>query len=705
MSPGLFALVAGPVILVPLALYALARPHIRGTTWYGLLLLAIAVWSLSYAWELTAYGTGTKMLALKVKYLAIMALPAGWIGFILAFVGFPPARIRQRVLPVAAVSAVLLLLAWTDEWHGLFWGPLRVQQVGGYRVLQGRGPLFWATVVYTYGAVAAGILLLALHAVHSPFLYKKRALTLMIGTIVPWAGNVVMVMNREDTILDPTPFLFSCTAVIAAVAVFRYRLFEPVPTLRDARIEAVGDGVIIVDVRRRIADLNPAAEAILGCSRAEAAGARFERFLPQISVDALPESRMDVALGNSPAAIYDLRASEIRSRSGETTGAVVVLRDVTERRQAERALRESEQRYRTVIEQAFDGVWLADGESRIVDVNPVACTMLGYARDELMGRRAADILSTEDATATRSLAGRASAADLAYWQCRVARRDGQLRLLAGRSSRIAPDLVASTFRDITEERAHAEQRERLLDEAQGANRLKDEFLATVSHELRTPLTVVLGWARMLVRAEVEPGRISHALAVIERNAVAQARLVEDLLDLSLMTRGQLRLKVAETDVTTIVGDSLEAIGPSAQAKGVLLRVELPPSVPPILVDAERLQQVIWNLLTNAIKFTPSGGSVTVSAAATSEGVVLAVHDTGRGIASDLLPHVFEPFLQGEGGTTRRVAGLGLGLTIVRRIIEAHGGHVEAASQGIGLGATFRLHLPAVTGGVAAPVNP
>src|SRR4029453_9472926 len=115
------------------------------------------------------------------------------------------------VLPVAAVSAVLLLLAWTDEWHGLFWGPLRVQQVGGYRVLQGRGPLFWATVVYTYGAVAAGILLLALHAVHSPFLYKKRALTLMIGTMVPWAGNVVMVMNREDTILDPPPFLFSCT--------------------------------------------------------------------------------------------------------------------------------------------------------------------------------------------------------------------------------------------------------------------------------------------------------------------------------------------------------------------------------------------------------------------------------------------------------------------------------------------------------------
>ena len=165
------------------------------------------------------------------------------------------------------------------------------------------------------------------------------------------------------------------------------------PTLRDARIEAVGDGVILVDVRRRIADLNPAAEGILGCTRAEAAGTRLERFLPQLSAEALPDSRMDVTIGSGPEArIYDLSAAETRSRAGETTGAVVVLRDVTERRLAERALRASEHRYRTVIEQAFDGVWLADAAGTIVDVNPGACTMLGYGRAELIGRRVADLL-------------------------------------------------------------------------------------------------------------------------------------------------------------------------------------------------------------------------------------------------------------------------------------------------------------------------
>jgi PAS domain S-box-containing protein len=690
--PGLIALLAGPVLLVPLAFYALARPHVRGTRWYGLLLLTIAFWSVSYAWELSAHDIGTKVIALKIKYLAVVTLPSGWIGFILAFVGFPASRIWPRVGSVALVSGVMLLFAWTDGWHGLFWGPITIQEVGGYRVLTGRGPLFWANVAYTYGVLATGVLLLALHAVQSPFLYKKRALTLMIGTVVPWAGNLVFVINREESILDPTPFLFTCTAVIAAIAVFRYRLFEAVPTLRDARIEAVGDGVILVDVRRRIADLNPAAEGILGYTRAEAAGTRLERFLPQFSAEVLPDSRMDVTIGGGPEArIYDLRAAEIRSRAGEMTGAVVVLRDVTERRLAERALRASEHRYRTVIEQAFDGVWLADADGTIVDVNPGACTMLGYARAELIGRRVADLLvpvAAEEVTA-----GQPPRADPAYWQRRIAAKDGRNLLLAGRSSQVAPDLAVSTFRDITEERAHAEQRERLLNEAQVANRLKDEFLATLSHELRTPLTVVLGWARMLVRAEVEPDRVSHALSVIERNAMAQARLVDDLLDLSLMTRGQLRLKIAEIDVASLVNDALEAIAPSAQAKGVTLHVELPP-LPRIRVDAERLRQVIWNLLTNAIKFTPSGGAVTVTSAATGDGVLVTVQDTGQGIAPDFLPLVFDPFLQGESGTTRGVAGLGLGLTIVRRIVEAHGGRVEAASEGLGRGATFRLHLPA-----------
>jgi PAS domain S-box-containing protein len=698
MSAGLVALFAGPAILIPLACYALAHRQVRGATWYGVLLLTLAFWSLAYAGELSAPGVEAKVLALKIKYLAVVLVPSGWIGFILSFVGCPSAHVRRRVLPLAAVSAVMLVLAWTDPWHGLFWGSLSLYEIDGYSVLRGRGPLFWVNVIYTYCVLGVGIVLLASHAIHSPYLYNKRARILMMGVIVPWAGNLVFVASLHETTVDPTPFLFSCTAVIAALAVFRYELLEPVPTLRDARIEAVGDGIVILDRRRRIADLNPAAEALLGCNRAEAGGKLIDSLLPGWSAGSTPASTVDVTITRqSDARIYDVRSSEIRSRAGEPTGLVLVLRDVTEQRMAERALRQSELRYRTVIEQASDGVWVANGEGTIVDVNPGACAMLGYTRSELVGRLVMHIIDPEDLDRLPLHLDDRSGGEAIDWHGRVVAKNGRRLLLAGRSTQIAPKLAVSTFRDITEERTEAEHRERLLLDAQAAIQLKDEFLATVSHELRTPIAAVLGWTRMLAGQEVDPTRVAHALGVIERNALAQARLVDDLLDVSRLAGGRLRLTLAETDLIPVVREAVDAIGPSAQAKGVLLEVTIPSSLPRIMVDAGRIQQVLWNLLTNAIKFTSREGMVAVSAAATLEGVEIIVRDTGRGIASDFLPFVFDPFRQAEGGTLRGIAGLGLGLAIVRRIIEAHGGRVEAASDGLGRGATFRVQLPVIAG--------
>src|SRR5690606_24907620 len=212
-----------------------------------------------------------------------------------------------------------------------------------------------------------------------------------------------------------------------------------------------------------------------------------------------------------------VRASDVRSRAGELTGTIVVVRDVTDQRRAERALRESESLYRTVIELASDGLWVTNRAGTIIDVNPGACTMLGYDRAELVNRVLSELVDREQLDGM-PLGDSPSPEGWIDWRGRVVAKDGRQLLLAGRSIPVATDLTVSTFRDITEERAAAERREQLLRDAQAAIRLKDEFLATLSHELRTPIAAVLGWTQMLARHEVDPERVAHALEVIERNA-------------------------------------------------------------------------------------------------------------------------------------------------------------------------------------------
>jgi signal transduction histidine kinase/ActR/RegA family two-component response regulator len=229
-------------------------------------------------------------------------------------------------------------------------------------------------------------------------------------------------------------------------------------------------------------------------------------------------------------------------------------------------------------------------------------------------------------------------------------------------------------------------------QAETANRLKDEFLSTVSHELRTPLNAMLGWATMLRGGGLSEDKRASALETIERNARAQVRLIEDLLDLGRILQGKFRLALGPVEVPPLVEAALESVRPAADAKGVRVQVALD-SHATILGDGERLQQIAWNLLSNAIKFTPRGGRVVVALRRAQSYVELVVADTGEGIAPEFLPYVFEPFRQADGAISRRAGGLGLGLSIVRSLVELHGGTVAATSEGAGRGATFAVRIP------------
>jgi signal transduction histidine kinase/CheY-like chemotaxis protein len=246
------------------------------------------------------------------------------------------------------------------------------------------------------------------------------------------------------------------------------------------------------------------------------------------------------------------------------------------------------------------------------------------------------------------------------------------------------------------------------EQAEQASRMKDEFLATLSHELRTPMTPILGWAQILRRLAGADAKVAQAAEVIERNAIAQTRIIDDLLDMSRIVSGKIRLEVRGYDPREVVDAALDAVRAAAQARGVALESSVEPGVPLLRGDPQRIQQVLWNLLSNATKFTGKDGRVRIDARlatddAGDEVVRIRVADTGLGIAPAFLPHVFERFRQADSSATRNHGGLGLGLAIVKQLVELHGGTVSAQSAGLGQGATFTLDLPVPQGAHAAPV--
>ena len=273
------------------------------------------------------------------------------------------------------------------------------------------------------------------------------------------------------------------------------------------------------------------------------------------------------------------------------------------------------------------------------------------------------------------------------------------RLIVGLAAQAA--IAIDNARLYEQARRDADERTRLLEverqsraEIERVSTMKDEFLATLSHELRTPLNAVLGWAEILLgRVKDDDAGSRRGLETIARNARAQAQLIEDLLDMNRIVSGKIRLDVQRVELAPVVEAALDSVRPSADAKSIALRPTIDPHAGPVFGDPNRIQQVVWNLLSNAVKFTPKGGKVDVLVQRVNSHVELTVHDTGMGIGAEFLPHLFERFRQADASTTRRHGGLGLGLSIVKQLVELHGGTVRAESGGEGQGATFTVTLP------------
>jgi PAS domain S-box-containing protein len=354
---------------------------------------------------------------------------------------------------------------------------------------------------------------------------------------------------------------------------------------------------------------------------------------------------------------------------------------------------------------APDMLGLAGFEGRLVQLNGSWESTLGLAAEELCARPIFEFLHPDDREAMRDhLRGLSEGAPTASFENRLRHGDGSYRWLSWTAAPFREEGLVYVFvRDITFRKVADEERLQLVREqdarraAERENEIKDQFLATLSHELRSPLTPILGWTSMLRSGQLTPPDAMHALDVIERNARLQAQLIEDLLDVTRIVSGKLRMQMGPVDLRAVVEAGLEAVGAAALKRGIALEVELGPEPVRVVGDPERLQQVVSNLASNAVKFSQDRGRVRVSLDVEAEAARLRVSDDGLGIGGEFLPHVFDRFRQATAGTTRTHGGLGLGLTIVRHIVQAHGGTVEAASEGVGRGASLTVVLPRVQG--------
>jgi PAS domain S-box-containing protein len=490
--------------------------------------------------------------------------------------------------------------------------------------------------------------------------------------------------------------------------------------------QAVQAGVAAVDRDGRQVYVNPAFCRMLGWAADELLGALppFVYWPPEERA-AIERAFTLTRRGVAPPEGFELRfmrkdgerflaqilLAPLSDGEGRPDGWVASLYDVTERKRVEESLRRSETQLAEAQRLAGVGSWEWSVDEDRVSWSGELHRIYGLLPGDFGGTLQSFLerVHPEDRGNTRSRIEEAYRTGLPFgFEERIVRPDGSVRTLFSQGKAIRDETgrvarMVGTCQDVTERKKAEEERVQLDREqaaraaAEKANRLKDEFLATLSHELRTPLNAIVGWSHMLLAGDLDQETTRRAIETISRNAMIQNQLISDILDIQRISSGKLRLNLQPADAGEAVEAAIETVRPAAAAKEIRLEALLEPDAGPVLADPDRLQQIVWNLLSNAVKFCPRGGQVEVRLARNDGVVEVTVGDDGPGIKPEFLPYIFERFRQGDASSTRGQGGLGLGLAIVRNLVDLHGGTVTAESDGLGRGARFIVTLPTHAG--------
>ncbi len=592
-----------------LAVFAWSRRELPMAPAFAVMMAGEAIWALGSALEPSIVELPIKRLCIDVRLLGTVTAMLGLVAFVLRFTGFFRWLRAARFGLICAPALPLLLLAWTNPWHHLYWARLELGSIDEHAIaIRSFGPGFWAMIAYCYALVGLSTALLLLAAIRFTGMYRVQAAVMLFGVLLPWTIEIIDMLRICRFIpVDLVSMSFAVTGLTFLPALFRFHLLDLPPIAWALVVEQMDDLVVVIDPRGRIVNLNPAAERLIGRKSHEVTGVEAAR---AFGVWTGLANRLDRAEWHeesfkldgpesAPASLYDVRLSPLGGNH-HPVAWLLVLRDSTEIKRAELA---------------------------------------------------------------------------------------RARLLREQATRV---------------------------EAETANRAKDRFLATLSHELRTPLNPILATVTAMLDDTATPAELRNLLEMIYRNVALEARLIDDLLDLTRIRGGQLHLKRELVNAHELIHRVVEICREDLRTAGLQLVLDLAARNHEIDADPARVQQVLWNLTKNAIKFSSkAGGKVTIRSRNQADGhssvaglwLVIEVADEGIGIEPQLLPNVFNMFEQGGPSTGSKSGGLGLGLTISRSIVEQHGGRLRAASEGPGKGAILTVELPVAAALAALPSAP
>lgn len=703
-------LVIAAMISGALALYTWRNRRTAGATPFSLMMLILFQWGTSYILQLAAIDLQTKVLWANISFIGVVATPVAWLTFAFEYTGRKAWINARRLAILSIVPLTTLIIIFTDDRHHLFRTSQRLASEGGFLVLDtANGSWFWIHAAYTYTLIMIGLFLIVRALLRWPAQYRGQMVWILLATLTPLIANVITIFKLLPIIIDLTPFAFTVTGIGMGYALFRHRLLDIAPVARDTVIDGMKDGMIVLDANRRIVDINPAAQNIIGLSgEQQPIGKPLAEVLnkwPHLieRYRNVTDAEDEIALGEGESLHwYELHLSTLRDENNLLVGQVITVHDITRRKLAENLVQESEARFRQIVENASDLIYRTDVNGYFTYANPSALHAMGFEKEEdVLGKFYLDLTTPEARHKLKRTYQHqfASNTKTTYHEFPGITADGQevwfgqnVQLIYEGEKIVGFQALA---RDITAIKQAHEALRIARDQALEASRAKSQLLSKVSHELRTPLGSILGYGELLrdnTFGELNAGQRKAASEIVE-SANYLTNMVNELLDEAQIRANTTILREKLFSPATLLEQASASVEILAHKKGLKFIASIDPDLPKeIHGDERRLRQIIINLVGNAIKFTKEGEIRLTISRPDKDTWEIQVTDTGAGIPREAQAYIFEPFRQVDNAITRDNRGIGLGLSITKQLVEVMNGRILLESEP-GIGSTFTIIFP------------